>query len=62
MIYLYLVNDTVGVMAVVVVQSILSYGFAILLFQRQMQTYLDEWARQDSTNSLENIHANDIPE
>lgn len=62
MIYLYLVNDTVGVMAVVVIQSILSYGFAILLFQCQMQTYLDEWARQDSTNSLENIHANDIPD
>jgi hypothetical protein len=62
MIWLYLGNGTVGVMAVVVTQSILSYGFAILLFQSQLQTYLDGWARQDSTNSLERIHANDIPD
>jgi hypothetical protein len=62
MIWLYLVNGTVGVMAVVLIQSNLSYGSAILLFQSQMQTYLDEWARQDSTNSLEKIHASDIPD
>jgi RsiW-degrading membrane proteinase PrsW (M82 family) len=59
MIWLYLINGTVGFIAVVVIESILSYGFAILLFQSQMQTYLDEWGRQE-TNTSGTIHINDI--
>jgi len=49
MIWLYLTNGTVSAASVVIAESILSYGFAILVFQSQVQEYLDEWTRQDTS-------------
>ena len=48
MVWLYFGTGTAGTFAVVVIESVLSYGFAILLFQFQTQTYLDEWSRQET--------------
>ncbi len=43
----YLGAGTVGMVVVLALESVLSYGFAILLFGSETKTYLDEWNLQN---------------
>lgn len=47
MICSYLGAGTVGMVVVLALESVLSYGFAILLFGSETQTYLNEWNLQN---------------
>lgn len=47
MAWLYLASGTIGMIAVTMLESMLSYGFAILLFGSDTKTYLAEWTVQN---------------